>query len=388
MAFWRRDTSANHHPRLSTHQLPPVQRISLPTAERLATITESAKAPPTPPIPRRSSLRISTQRSLPQRWSASATSERTARTAPPAYDWVPDAADNKDDGNAPVEGEKLARLRTDERWRRERRGGRARLLIIVGFVLLLVIALAVGLGVGLRHKSSSKTGSLRPEVSRSQRFPLGSFSLVTTLDTVVTSCTANTATWSCWPFVTYAEDSSTASQATFNWVVANTSATYATADSTPSTPDEGIPANLTVHSTQNPFGIVFDKKPLTYIASALNASSPRYTFSFTMTKTAIPTVALTSDGSASECFFNNTVFSATMYLSAKSDYPSNSSAALSPAGSFEQWPYAVEITQNAAGGTNVPNCYETNDGAIGAPITTGLDAQPATSSCVCAYRNY
>ena len=56
-------------------------------------------------------------------------------------------------------------------------------------------------------------------------------------------------------------------------------------------------------------------------------------------------------------------------------------------GGYEQWPYAVEITQSAVGGTDVPNCYETVDGRLGTPIEE-LIPQPETAECLCSYQNF
>jgi len=170
----------------------------------------------------------------------------------------------------------------------------------------------------------------------------------------------------------------------------NTDDNYATPKTVSSTPDAGIPANLTVTSENDPFGIIFSAKPLTYIASSSNSSSSRYTFSFTMPKMVVPDPAITADNSASECFFNQTLFTGTIYLSAARDYPSTSSSDSTSIGGYEQWPHAVEVTQTASGGSNVPNCYETVNGVAEAPITTeaGLVPMPETNQCSCDYRNY
>lgn len=356
--------------------------------------------PPPPPIPRRSSRRKSgtsspapSNRQRPWLDNSSRWSQDTSKTAPPAYDWAPPASLGGDDkGNPPVEGEKLAELRKSEGWRKPpSRGGWGRLWILIGVAVVVVLALAIGLGVGLSKKKSSSSSDDTSSGSSStpQDFPLGEYSFVTALMQTTTYCTSNPATWRCYPFTNFnpsSGGSDTSSQAYFNWAITNTEDNYATVDSVSSTPDSGIPANLTISSKNDPFGIVFGAKPLTYHASSSNSSSPRYTFSFTLPKKVIPSSAITSDGSQAECFFNQTIFTGNIYLSASRNYPSDSSKDSTSIGGYTQWPHAVEVTQMASGGTNVPNCYETGTGA---PITdAGLTPQAGNFECSCDYRNY
>lgn len=270
-----------------------------------------------------------------------------------------------------------------------------RLALIIGLVLIVIVALAVGLGVGLTRKrhSASRNGSQSADPSSDddppQKFPLGRYSLVTALKTVETSCTFNPATWRCYPDVLYSPDGSTnsTSLASFNWVISKSAPTYATNTSS-HTPDEGIPANLTVSASSDFFGITFSDKPLMYIASPTNDTAARYTFSFTMSRVVVPSAPITTDNAAAECFFNQTVFTGSLYLSAPRNFPTGDEAYSQSLGGFAQWPYAVEITQSAAGGANVPNCYETTNGQLGDRITDGLIAQPESAECVCGYQNF
>ena len=387
----------------SSLRLPAQKRILLSASQRLNTITEgSSSTPSTPPIPRRSSKRnsalyvVSTPRGRsPRRWSGSATSGDTSRTAPPAYDWVPELTDSVEELNAPVEGEKLAELRRREQGgdKTRRRGGWRRLIIIIALVVFVAVGLAVGLGVGLtsqKHKQNDadQSNGPSPDTGLSQKFPLGQYSMVTALKTVQTTCTSNPATWRCYPYAVFnPTDGSTnsSSLASFNWIITNTSSIFATNTSS-TTPPEGIPANLTVGAQNDPFSITFPDKPLTYISSSSNSSSARLTFSFTMPKLVIPSPPIATK--TSECFFNETQFTGTLYLSAPRNYPSGDLADSTTLDVYAQWPYAVDVTQSAAGGQNVPNCYETLDGAVGARITAALVPQPEIDECLCAYRNF
>jgi hypothetical protein len=295
-----------------------------------------------------------------------------------------------------VVDERLEKLRRGEgEERKGRRGGWLRAVLIIGIVLLFVIALAVGLGVGLTRRKnkddndqSQDTGYSTPH-KPPQKFPLGQYSIVTALRSIETTCTSNPATWRCFPYNIYTPDTGldTASLASFNWIISNTSSTFAT-NITKSTTSDGVPANLTVSTTNDPFGITFSNKPLTYIFDDLNTTSQRYTFDFTMSRLIIPSRAITTDNTNAECFFNQTVFTANIYLTALRTFPAGDTTASAAFGGYEQWPYAVEITMSAVGGDDVPNCYSTADGRKGEQITTGLIPQPDSANCICEYRNY
>ncbi|KAI5367746.1 hypothetical protein Slin15195_G028780 [Septoria linicola] len=379
---------------------------SRPTSSRLRSIHENAgSSSPKPPIPTKSALRQSgSEQSLPHVFplppavlpvQSHKNSYDTGRTAPPAYEWVPDpiAADGEDTG--PVEGEKLAAYRRAGGYKKRQSGPagwRRRTWLIVAVVSLvfvgLIVGLAVGLTVGRRRSSSSEQPSgtsNNSSDSGQQPFPIGQYSMITSLRNVNTSCTSNAETWNCFPYQVYDPASAAtadSSRSTFDWVITNSSSSYATIGSG-STADEGEPANLTISSTSNPFSLTFDHTPLTYISPSSNSSSARYTFSFEMDKAFNPPISLSSNNVATQCYFNQTTFTGTLYLSAPRTYPESTDSA----GSL-QWPYAIDITQSSPGGTDVPACYEFVQGQIGTRITTRLTPQPANTQCTCDYRNY
>ena len=365
----------------------PSRKTPSSPSSRLQTITEgnNRNAPAVPP---RSSLREN-----------GSTTSLPGRSAPPAYGWVPEAKPKPEpeDGRVPVEGEKLAELRRGGGHIRSRRGGWVRLGLIFGVLALIVIGLAVGLGVGLTvGKENNKKQQPDPGPSNpgtgpmNNTFPLGEYSMVTALKDVSTNCTSNSATWSCYPATVFdpsVPGSNTSSMATFNWIIQPTASDYATV-STGATSDAGIPANLTISSTNNPLSVSFTNQSLTYFASSSNSTSARYTFSFTTSKVVFPPVALTSDNAATKCFYNQTMFLATLYLAAPRDYPSSSLANSDGVGGFTQWPFALEITQTSPGGQDVPACYEYINGAVGKPISPGLAPEPSTKQCLCDYNNF
>ena len=271
-----------------------------------------------------------------------------------------------------------------------KRGGWGKLLVAVLVLFLVIVALAVGLGVGLTRNKENKsaTGSTAPAASFTPTpvFPMGEYSMITALNNVTTNCVSNPSTWRCYPYSTYDSNPSN-SQAIFNWILSNTSSIFPGNGSSLSTSSNGVPANITISSSNNPFGVSFTNESVTYIN---NATNPRYTFSFTQTKNTLPSNALTTNNQASTCFFNQTQFVATMYLSNATASPIQSypDASMLGVGGYQAWPYAVEVQQISGGGTDVPACYSTVNGVVGQRITGAFTAQPASSECVCDYRNF
>ena len=360
-------------------RLPAAKRISLPASQRLSTITEGPQAPEPGRWSRRSTFRNSTS------------SAATHRTAPPPYTSTPASVAGDEDAPDASEEEKLARLRRTWSSSTGTRGGWGRLVLLV-VVIVVVVGLAIGLGVGLtvgrknKHENESTTpsnsGDTQPELI--QQLPLGQYSFSTTLRAQQTNCSSNPATWRCYPYTVFnPSDSSTqaSSLSTFDWIIRNTSTIYATS-TTPNTPSSGVPANLTISSTNNPFALAFDAQELTYHADT-NATSPRLTFEFTLPKVVVPTSALTSNNAVTQCYFNSTVLSGTIYLAGSL----GSSTTSTGSSSYEDWPYPVEIMQSSPGGEGIPDCYETVDGKVGAKVE-GLEPEAEGDECRCDYRNY
>ncbi|GAB1741091.1 hypothetical protein NU219Hw_g6339t1 [Hortaea werneckii] len=381
----------------SSLRLPAQKRISLPTSQRLSTITEGPNASTSQTFRGPLTAKPSVQHED----VLGRQSQDTTKTGPPAYEWIPEPLDANEDLRAPVEGEKLAALRRNRLGERQR-GGWVRLGLVIGLAALVVIGLAVGLGVGLTVKNNqknsddSRTSNERlPDSVESGddalSFPLGEYSLVTTLRAVDTNCTPNPATWRCYPYAVY-DPSDTAmaktSMATFNWILSNTSTIYPANDTTVTTSAAGVPANLTISSTNNPFSVTFTNETLTYINEPGNSTSARFTFSFQMSKFVIPSASITSNNAATQCYFNSTTFIGTLYLNARSNYPGSDAGRNDGGGGFTRWPYSVEIQQSSPGGQDVPTCYETFNGQVGDKTLTLGDAQPDTSQCLCDYRNY
>lgn len=229
----------------------------------------------------------------------------------------------------------------------------------------------------------SSPSGLSPVVN--EAFPAGFYAISTFLDTVTTNCTANAATWSCYPYETYAQSASGA-LATFNWVIAQSSSGY------------------NISSTRNPFALSFTNTSLTLMDPG--SENEHYTFSVLLDKYVVPSSTITSDGSMAGCFFNNTQLVANLYTNRASSYPANSnssatatsSATASTTASSEQglitsetfhpWPFAVDVIQSVPGGAGIPDCYHVDHGNIGIRVAPAFLPQPSHDSCACAYKNY
>ncbi|GAM83127.1 hypothetical protein ANO11243_011130 [Dothideomycetidae sp. 11243] len=353
--------------------------MSTPAGDRLSTIMEGSTS---------SVVGADNKRYSGKSWSSSSppTLPRvSAEPTPPPYarEWQAEGANYQ---------EKRGLMSWKARLKSRRGGWSRSLLVLIAVLLLLVIALAIGLGVGLtqHHKSSTSTASGNGESSDSganHQFPIGEYTFVTALREEQTGCTANAATWRCYPYSTYSSDGSTSGLTLFNWVLSTSSSTIASNSTPPTTNSVGIPANISISSTNNPFNININNQSLTFIN---NDSNPRYTFSFPYSQEIVPTTPLNGNDSATTCIYSNTFFSATLYLSntPAKQYPGATlQNSTQVSGGYTPWPFAVDISESAVGGQNVPQCYEVINGSVGQRIT-GLAAQPSDQRCLCHYSNY
>ena len=196
------------------------------------------------------------------------------------------------------------------------------------------------------------------------------------------NCTSNPASWKCEPSVTYAT-SPTNAQAPFNWIISAADAGS----------DAGSTSNLTISSTDNPFAINFANATLNLVDKGTD--NERYTFTTMVQKAVFPSFNV-------KCFYNDTHFTADLYTRKPKSYPTNSTSpsttssaadagatAGSPTGgAFADWGFAMDATQYASGGVDVPACYQLDNGQPGSRVTSGYSVMPAADFCSCAYQNY
>lgn len=266
-------------------------------------------------------------------------------------------------------GEKFADLRRNRTV--PRRGGWVRLASLGLILLLILIALGVGLGVGLtRKKTNGSPPNPSPVNAARPAFPAGSYSFTTFLDSISTACTPNSATWQCYPYETYNESSS-GSEAVFNW------------DILPSDSSSGGTSQYLISSSNNPFALTFTNATLSLINQG--TVNEAYSFSVPMQKIVVPTVALTSDDATTECYYNHTMFEATLYTRKAKTYPAGSPK--SSGQLYGPWPYAVQIEEIINAGPNVPECYKVINGVKGDKVNIGI-VPSARNFCACLYQNY
>lgn len=248
-----------------------------------------------------------------------------------------------------------------------KRGGWKRLTLIIAIALLCLIGLIVGLAVGLtqRNKHNSDNTTSWASTSNSalnSTFPAGSWSIVTYLSSVSSSCSSNSATWSCYPYTTY-NQSTTSSLAELNWII------YAFTSTSSSTP------SYTISSTTNPFSFVFSNVSLSLINA--NTSNEAYTFSITMNKAVVPTAQLTSSNLATTCYYNQTTLEAVLYTQQDATWGGNVTGL-----SYTKWPYASSVQQITDAGSSVPDCIDIDGNEVGS-----FSVSSSSATCSCDYAN-
>jgi hypothetical protein len=350
-----------------------------------------------------------------------------------------------------LQNEKLAetlRQADDEARHSRHRNGRRKLwlMVLIAIAVLLIAGLAVGLGVGLtaimkRGQQQADLAATSKDLNSSssgggdsadQKFPLGRYRITTSLKHRNTACTSDASTWTC-----YADaGNSSSSPVVFDWIISATAPSFATSHSG-ITANGGIPANLSISSNPSTGNdafqqnMVFTKQSLIYISPTTsdspststsisnltfaNATGPRYTFNFVMTKlstislnnNSIPTTVRTlanrdgatppsasssaSPQSTSQCSptlnMATTTFTAVLYLSQphESGVPSETTRDSSDAlTKLPTWPYAVEILQSReSSGSDANSCA--------ASVSTRDSHQDVNSSngkCTCSWRNF
>lgn len=218
---------------------------------------------------------------------------------------------------------------------------------------------------------SSSSPAPSPSQGPAAKFPAGSYTFDTVLSSVSTGCTSNSNTWRCFPYSTYSETGSGA-DTQFNWII---------------TTSETNSSEYLISSSTNPFALDFINATLSLTDNG--TAREAYKFSINMQKIVVPNVTLTANDATTNCFYNQTIFSAVLYTKMAKTYPSTNSTGANPSGSsgkYVSWPYAVDVLQIADGGSSVPDCYQMVNGNTGAHVT--IDTEPSSQSCECAYENY
>jgi hypothetical protein len=200
-------------------------------------------------------------------------------------------------------------------------------------------------------------------------FPLGSYSIPTFLDSVLTNCTGDPGTWTCPPGVAYESDT-LSSLEMFNFAI-TAGATAGTYQLAPAG------ANLAL----GPSGSAFPPVPLTVVNRG--QASENYRFQTTVSRVTSSAVNGSAPG-ADTCVFPGTTFQGSLYTRAARSYPAAGQALPAPA-AFGFWPFEARV-EMVVGGDVVPECYA-GAGTAGARLALGARPQDAGSLCSCLYRN-
>lgn len=324
-----------------------------------------------PPIPSRAIGRPSTRI-----WASGAPPIHSF-DSPPPYNQFDDV------GVLGPRGEKLSDVRRGVQNNKfiAKRGGWKRLALFAFIIIALAVGLGVGLGVGLHHKSNSKvngnnngsgsssggaSGTVGPSGNPASNttFPAGSYRFDTFLDTVSTDCTNNSATWTCYPYSTYAQNPSS-SAATFEWIISPVENTQ----------------NYTISSTDNYFTIQFSNLSLSLLHEGAN--DEHYFFQTNLQKLTKPAAQLGSQNVASTCYFNETTFQGYLYTKMAKSYNTTSTNGTDSSGAIEAWPYAVKVEQVTGAGADVPTCVDPSGQVLG-----DFSVDDGTKLCDCLYLNY
>jgi hypothetical protein len=200
-------------------------------------------------------------------------------------------------------------------------------------------------------------------------FPLGSYSIPTFLDSVLTNCTGDPGAWTCPPGVEYETDT-LSSLEMFNFAITAgaTAGTYQLA-----------PAgnNLALGSDGNAFTPI----PLTIVNQG--QPSENYRFQATVSRSMSSAINGSAAG-ADTCVFPGTTFQGWLYTRAARSYPAAGQALPGPA-PFGFWPFEARV-EMVVGGDVAPECYA-GTGTTGTRLALNTAAQDAGNLCSCLYRN-
>ncbi|TPX17156.1 uncharacterized protein E0L32_003274 [Thyridium curvatum] len=320
-------------------------KTSLASVGRMPMISEDEQGQLAPALPARSGRRSAIR----------------SGAADPVSQWSitpPSSTASSDESPSEYKGPPPRAPSKTEEWFR-RRGGWYRVGLLAFLIVALVVGLGAGLGIGLRkknqHSSTTPPSSSSPQPAL---FPSGSYSFTAALVNTSTACSSDPQAFACYPYSTYSPSDPASSAATFHWVIAQlNSFTYA------------------VSSSASPFAPSFANVTMALLDG--NQHAERLAFEFPAA------VSVVVPPGATTCWYNGTVFSATLWTRMRATYPPGVEAAPPPTNAstnFAAWPFRVEIVQRQRAGAGVPDCRDRS----GQP----LDGLAGSGDCGCWYSNY
>jgi hypothetical protein len=167
------------------------------------------------------------------------------------------------------------------------------------------------------YKPSTPTAAIAPSAIPSG-FPLGTYSLITFLDTVQSSCTTNNATWSCPPSTDYYADPQKA-LTILNWQISGSPGSY----------------KISSKGQDATFGTMFQNEKLELLDAGKD--SERYRFQLSRTKTVNMTGSIGDDKGDFVCSYGATNIQGSLYTKMARTYPKDTIAV--PNSGNPAWPF-------------------------------------------------
>ena len=191
-------------------------------------------------------------------------------------------------------------------------------------------------------------------------FPAGSYLITTVLDTVQTDCVSQPSDWTCKPGYTYSQSPAQA-EANLTWVIAA----------------EGD--GFVISALGDIFSITFPNTSL--ILTDTGTDEERYTFNVTAEKG-------TTRLDKVQCFYNNATIEGSLYTKKPKTYPSSAASTNNTSGILQPWPQAVDLKQTTDGGSDVPECFNMDNGQKTDRVMDGITPKASTDVCNCEYKNF
>jgi hypothetical protein len=138
-------------------------------------------------------------------------------------------------------------------------------------------------------------------------FPLGTYSLITFLDTVQSACTANNATWACPPNTNYYDDPQKA-LAVLTWTISGSSGAY----------------RISSKGQDATFGTMFQNENLELLDAGKDTE--RYRFQLSRTKTVNMTGSIGDQSGDFQCDYGATNIQGSLYTKMARTYPKDTIA--------------------------------------------------------------
>lgn len=174
--------------------------------------------------------------------------------------------------------------------------------------------------------TSSPTSTLTPSAAPAN-FPVGSYSLVTFLDTVTTGCTSDPNTWTCAPFTDYYTDPQKA-LTVLNWEITGSSGSY----------------KISSKGQDGTFDTTFQNEKLELLDEGKDQE--RFRFQINRSKTVNMTGSLGEETGDFECDFGSTGLAGYLYTKMSRTYPDDTIAVSGVTG--DAWPYGMFHSSNSS----------------------------------------